>query len=88
MRIYHHKFRAECEADVDELIKILPQDYSHTLKVMRADPIFPDVVVDIITPLTVPQLESLMRQVTDGHVMLQTVAPLDYYTGDRDTTKT
>jgi len=88
MKLYHHKFRAECEADVDELIKLLPKEYSHTVKVMRPNPIFPDVVVDIITPLTATELENLMRQVTDGHVMLQTVAPLDHYTGDRDYNKT
>ena len=84
MRLYHNRFRAEIEADVDELIKLLPTKYSHTVKVMRSTPLFPDVVVDIITPLTVDQLRDIMRKVTDGHVMVQTVAPLDYYTGERD----
>ncbi|MBT4361428.1 MAG: hypothetical protein HOD11_10725 [Candidatus Marinimicrobia bacterium] len=84
MRLYHYRCRAEIEADVDELVKILPPKYSHTVKVMRSNPLFPDVVVDIITPLMVDQLRDVMRKVADGHVMVQTVAPLDYYTGERD----
>jgi len=81
---YHYKFRAECEADVDELIKLLGDEWGYEIKVTQKNPLFPDVEVEIISPLKIDEIQNLMRKVVDGHVMVQTIAPLDSYTGERD----
>jgi hypothetical protein len=45
---------------------------------------FPDVEVDIETDMDLEEVREAMRQVPDGHVMLQTVALTPDYSGFRD----
>lgn len=77
-----YRFRAECEHDVDELRRILGMRVTKIIKIN--EPPFPDVTVDVYSKLSLEELRDAMRQVEDGHVMVQTVAPRATYTGERD----
>jgi hypothetical protein len=77
-----HRFRAECQTDVDELRQLLGQKIVKITMVQT--PPFPDVEVEIETGLTLEELRAAMRQVVDGHVMVHTVARSEEYTSKRD----
>ena len=77
-----YRFRAECEQDVDVLRKILGIRVTKIIKVNEAP--FPDTIVEVHGDLSLEELRDAMRMVEDGHVMLQTVAPKDEYTGKRN----
>jgi hypothetical protein len=79
-RVY--RFRAECEHDVDMLRALLGQQVKRIAKLNEAP--FPDNEVEIHVALSLEELRDVMRKVEDGHVMVQTVAPRDIYTGERD----
>ena len=75
------KFRAEGLCDVEELKKLLIGKMS---KVVIAQELpFPDVVMEMETTETLDAIKQAMQKVSDGHVMLQTIAPKDEYTGER-----
>lgn len=78
--IKEYRFRAECEIDVDELRKLMGRK---CLKVEKEINYFPDTYANIFTTLDIEELRHEMRQVEDGHVMLQTVALKNEYTGNR-----
>ena len=84
MRRYHFKFRAELESDVDALIKLLPQELSHTIKIKFIQPPLPDVEVDLYTPLTLKDVRYFICQIENGHVMLETLTYHTQYTGNRN----
>lgn len=77
-----YRFRAECQVEVDELRRLIGIQMDRITIVNTAP--FPDVEVEIETSLSLNELRDLMRQVVDGHVMVQTVAPTDEYTGERN----
>lgn len=81
-REYVFRFRAECEHDVDELRKILRNRVRKILKINESP--FPDMEVEIYANLSLEELRDAMRKVEDGHVMVQTVALQDKYTGERN----
>lgn len=77
-----YRFRAECQPDVDDLRSLLGKGFDK-ITIINSPP-FPDVEVELETKLSLEELRAVMRRVVDGHVMVQTVAPLDEYTGERD----
>jgi hypothetical protein len=77
-----YRFRAECQADVDELRRILGTKIDK-ITIVNSPP-FPDVEVEIEVKLALEVLQDAMRKVVDGHVMVQTVARNDEYTGERN----
>lgn len=79
-----YRFRAECQQDVDELRVLLSRCFDR-ITVVNSPP-FPDVEVELNTALSLEELRAVMRRVVDGHVMVQTVARHDEYTGERDYT--
>jgi hypothetical protein len=79
-RVY--RFRAECQPDVDELRRLLGAKYDRIT--MTQWPPFPDVEVELEIGLSLEELRDVMRRVVDGHVMVQTVARSEEYTGERD----
>jgi hypothetical protein len=79
-RVY--RFRAECALDVLALREILgavPRRFT----IAYLHPRLPDVEVELEIGLSLKQLRDVMRQVDDGHVMVQTVARSEAYTGER-----
>ena len=80
--IKHYKFRAECEHDVDELRKRLGMKCCKIVKTIKY--YFPDVVVDLYTTLSLQGIKDEIREIEDGHVMIETVALAEEYTGERE----
>ena len=77
----HYKFRAECLDDVLELLRLIGADV-HEWRLFKHGE-WPDVVVELKVQMTLMMLIGVMREVVDGHVMVETVAPIDKYTGER-----
>jgi len=44
----------------------------------------PDVTLEFDSDLTLDQIKTKIKQVPDGHVMIQTIKPALEYTGIRD----
>lgn len=84
------KFRAECQHDVDRFLKIIPKDSLVSYKVKRM------TLFDGVTPvldkecefetenLTLDDLNDMLSHVPDSHIMQQTLALAEDYTGNRD----
>ena len=81
-----YKFRAECIADVEKLQKtLIAENVPAKMEIKQIDRWKPDVEVYVKTSnLSISTLRQYMRRNHDGHVMVQTLAPADCYTGDRD----
>jgi hypothetical protein len=77
-----YRFRAECQSDVDDLRQLLGSLVERIT--MIQEPPFPDVEVEPQTKLSIDELRAIMLQITDGHVMLETVAKGEDYTGERN----
>ncbi len=77
------KFRAECISDVDSLKGVLRKRGKRIRMTIDEEPPWIDVDVEIETTETLDTIKQAMRKVVDGHVMLQTIAPKDEYTGER-----
>ena len=74
-----YKFRAECLADVANfLLEFRPE---HTEIV--AAKMIPDVECVIKTSADIDKVKGAMADVMDSHVMMQTIQPIDKYTGER-----
>jgi hypothetical protein len=81
-----YKFRAECSLDAltfkDNTIG-LTDNFEITQQDIDGLPI-PDVDVEFESDLSLDEIIDEMRDIIDGHVMLQTVKPIGEYTGERD----
>jgi len=66
-------FRAECPADVIEFESACARAKITTSLAKRPDGEFPDIEVELETPVGLETLRDVMRSVVDGHVMLQTL---------------
>jgi len=77
----HYKFRSECAHDISELRKLMSTDI---ISIQMKQAYFPDNHVDLVTALSLSDVRDKMRQVEDGHVMLQTVQYYYEYSGERD----
>lgn len=68
------KFKAELPPDVDELLKIIPKK---EIKFIDRFPginfIGETIVIELADSLQLEDLRNYMRQVKDGHLMVQTV---------------
>jgi hypothetical protein len=80
------KFRAESVMDVLELLRhpISDRALFMELHISRKEP-FPDVEVELnMKNVNLVKLRNAMGKVADGHVMVQTVALKEKYTGKRN----
>jgi len=79
------KLRAECQKDVEDLIVLLPKG-----SLLHYEPIYskttpPDMeFMLILKDVDFEKIKNYIRSIEDSHVMLQTVQPLENYTGNRD----
>tara|TARA_R110000868_G_scaffold275187_1_gene534865 strand:- start:177 stop:440 length:264 start_codon:yes stop_codon:yes gene_type:complete len=81
-----YKFRAETLIDI-ELFKIQAGGHISNLKAIPNDPetsTFPDITITFDSEMPIENLIYIMRKVEDGHVMFQTLKPIEEYTGERD----
>ncbi len=81
-----YKFRAECIADVEGLQRTLDKNRVPVqMEIEQIDPDLPDVEVYLKTSnVSISTMRYYMRLNRDSHVMVQTLAPADCYTGERD----
>jgi len=80
-----YKFRAECQPDIDALFELLPPENVLWWQVSLAfGAQFPDRVCEIeLSGMMLDDLKNVISKIPDGHVMLETVAELKDYTGER-----
>lgn len=80
-----HKFRAECQYDV-ELIRIELRQLTSDWKTVKTDEAFPDVEVEFSTrkdTITLEQIKSIISSIDDCHVPAETIQLIENYTGIR-----
>lgn len=73
MKSNAYKFRAECPADVPVLCEKL-SGHITALTQHPIEPGYPDVEVEITTPLSLEHVRTAMAGIQDGHVMAETLA--------------
>ena len=79
-KMRRYKFRAECEHDAIEFFKRL-----YNVKIEKGLP-YPDVVVEIDIPdekIHYMDVIQKAKEVEDGHVIVETISPIERYTGKR-----
>lgn len=87
-----YRWVAECPIDDEELLKRIPSDELiefRTVQRMPNAPTTPTILDCLLSEakvrsLTLDQLRDIMRDIPDGHVMVQTVQPKDRFTGERN----
>lgn len=81
MKLKIYRFRAECESDVNLVLKALK---GNVVSITRSQESFPDIKVKIVTDLSLDEILKTMRTIEDAHVMIQTIAHHLDYTGNRN----
>lgn len=80
-----YKFRADCQADGMKFFELLPSAFKTAVFTPLDEKArFPDVVASFECNLELEEIRNIIREIEDSHVMLQTVAPADKYTGERN----
>lgn len=79
--ITRFKFRAECIGDVLQFMDITPKPF--WLWKMQQHYIFPDVDFEFTTEMTMTEVLQTLFEIPDSHVMMDTVMPIEKYTGER-----
>jgi hypothetical protein len=81
-----YSFRAECPADIDLFEQQCVTAYLNTAIRRVPDPVFPDVDAEMEVGVPLDAMRCLMRQMVNGHVMLQTLraCPLSENSLERD----
>jgi len=81
-----YSFRAECQADLDQLVRKLRSSAIHCFMSGAQDKQFPDCEVELETDAPLETIRNSMRAVEDGHVMVQTLraCPLAENSLERD----
>ncbi|KAA5548094.1 hypothetical protein [Adhaeribacter rhizoryzae] len=75
-----YKLRAETREDLDLVIDMFALS-SYTI---LPHPVFSDVELEFKTNYSLEEIRELLKDVPDAHVMRQTVALKQDYTGERD----
>jgi DNA replication protein DnaC len=84
MKLKTYKLRAECIADLQQAIEKL-KPLLKTAKIYFPDSkSFPDCDFEFETELALDEIQMSLLDILDGHVMAQTVALIEGYTGERD----
>lgn len=73
------KLRAECLADVVRLTQKIGFNQGKVTTFEGR----PDVEFEFVTNLGLETILRLIAQIEDGHVMYETIQPIQDYTGDR-----
>lgn len=80
-----YKLRGECGDDfIDFETMIRKYDPTYIRVDSKQLPPFPDFEASFASVLSLKEIRNLLRLVLDGHVMLQTVARAEDYTGERN----
>ncbi len=79
-----YKFRAECNVDVERLKAVFDDaEIVYEMEVKQINDL-PDVEIDLLTTnISLEDMHWYMGRVVDGHVMTETLALKENYTGER-----
>lgn len=86
---FTYRFRAECQADVLQLLKLIPPPIRFELlhlplKLPDGSTVpVPDGYCEIETTMPITVLAAWMHSIPDGHVMVETLRLRDDYDGQR-----
>ena len=80
-REQHFKLRAECLDDVLLLIHRMPKSVWE-MRIVQVSQL-PDVEFEFKTNLTLDEILAILSKQVDSHVMMDTLRPIDEYTGER-----
>jgi hypothetical protein len=80
MKTFKYKLRAECAFD---LAHLMTEINMRSFKATKVKENFPDMEATFKTHLSLDEVKSKISNITDGHVMLETVALEKDYTGER-----
>lgn len=98
MKTKRYKLRSECFKDIADFLEIfkskrwgikieqqfLPPGEGPEIDEFQQTGIpIPDCELEFSTRATFDEIVAALKKVPDGHVMWQTVKPIDEYTGDR-----
>ena len=75
------KFRAECVNDIIEFINAVPKPI-WMVNLQQQDS-FPDATFEFTCDLNLKEILFILYEIPDGHVMMDTLNPIENYTGDR-----
>lgn len=77
-----YKLRAE---GLNDFLSFLQTGMYMRMKSFTIEPIgVPDVVVSFVTDASLSEIKSKLKNVQDSHVMLETIKPINEYTGERE----
>ena len=79
--IKHFKVRAECLDDVLLFIHRMPTNMWE-MKILQVGQL-PDVEFEFKTTMTLDEILDILSKQVDSHVMMETLRPIDEYTGGR-----
>ncbi len=75
-----YKLRAGCEVDIRAFIKESRYDIINS----KIDKDSHNPKLEFSSELELDEIKDILRKIEDGHVMLQTIQPIEKYTGERD----
>jgi len=78
---HDYKFRAECTVDVDKFIELFG-DHMSSVKREKITEIFRMKMLNFRRQ-SLEDIRLVMKEIEDGHVMLESVNHAEEYTGDR-----
>jgi hypothetical protein len=78
------RFRAELQADIIELVKIIPLQKLKAIAWEVCPITRCNTTCTLTARMSLKRLRSIILQVPDGHVMYETAALLNNYTGERN----
>lgn len=79
----NYKLRAECLHDINALMAIMPFKEFKVIGMHAKGAWIPDVELEFTTPIGYRCVREAIASIPDCHVMLETLAPLESYTGER-----
>ncbi len=82
-----YKLRAECAEDFKKLAKLMGSNIM-SKNVVKPDAAMPDVEVTFESDLSLKDIKDIIAKVQDGHVMKDTIKPINSYTGIRESNAT
>lgn len=77
-----YAFRAECRLDVDNFVKLSKVDQKD-IEITPDDSGLPDCDVILYSEQTLDDIRTIMEEIEDSHVMLESLNYEKDYTGDR-----
>lgn len=79
-----YRFRGECLTDFYDFLGESIRKIGFKKYVVSQEGPYPDIEVYLEADAPLEFIRNELRKIEDGHVMVQTVAPKELYTGERD----